>query len=324
MSAGHLTRRSALLLGAGVAGHAALAPMFITRAAPLAYRLEPQRLADGAWMVAGAQEAMTAANGGAIANVAILDSAEGAIVIDTGSSKRYGLALAALARELTGKPVVRAYLTHFHPDHIFGSQAFGGALASTAGVAEGIKALGDDFSAAMYHTVGDWMRGTEVEIPARIVAGASEEIGGRKLSFLSLGGHTPSDLAIVEERSGLLFTGDLVFLDRAPTTPHAELARWRASLATLGAVPHSKLVPGHGPAEPGARGIAQTRDWLEVIESTIRRSFEKGLDINEAFAEPLPAWTEKIALARYEFERSIMHLYPALEAGSWPRVDRKS
>lgn len=325
MSEAAISRRGALGL-AGAAGiHAALSPMFDVLAAPLAYRLQPMAVAEGVWMIAGAQEAITRANGGAIANVVILDTSDGAVVVDTGPSRRYGEALNALAQQLTGKPVVRAFLTHFHPDHVFGSQAFGGgALASTEGVAKGLRSLGDDFAAAMYHIAGDWMRGTEVELPGRIIAEGSEEIGGRKLSFLPLGGHTPSDLAILDESSGLLLAGDLVFLDRAPTTPHADLAIWRKSLDTLAGVPHARLVPGHGPAENGARGIAQTRDWLDAIETLIRGAFEKGLDMAEAAALPLPAWAEKIALARYELERSVMHLYPKLEAREWPRVDRKA
>lgn len=325
MSGRAITRRHAIAAMSAGTACAALAPMFAVEAAPLAYHLEPIALGDGVWMIAGAQEAITRANGGAIANVAILDTADGAVVVDTGPSKRYGEALAALARKLTGKPVVRAYLTHFHPDHVFGSQAFGdGALATTAAVSDGLKKLGDDFAAGMYYITGDWMRGTEVELPRRIVAGGSEQVGERKLTFLALSGHTPSDLVILDERSGLLFTGDLVFLDRAPTTPHADLAHWRASLDTLAGVTHARLVPGHGPAEPGARGIEQTRDWLAAIEGIIHGAFEKGLTITEAMALPLPDWTNKVALARYEFQRSVMHLYPRLEAREWPRVDRKT
>lgn len=325
MNANLVSRRAALAGLSGLAAQCTLAPMFIAEAAPLAYSLEPVALADGVWMIAGAQEAITRANGGAIANVAILDTSEGAVVVDTGPSKRYGTALAALASKLTGKPVVRAYLTHFHPDHIFGSQAFAdGALASTPVVSEGIKKLGDDFAAAMYYIAGDWMRGTEVELPKRLVSEGSEEIGGRKLRFLPLGGHTPSDLAVYDERSGILFAGDLVFLDRAPTTPHADPDRWRKSLDALAGVPHARLMPGHGPAEASARGIAQTRDWLSAIEDIIRDAFDKGLDIGEAMALPLPEWASKIALARYEFQRSVMHVYPRLEAREWPRVDRKT
>ena len=298
---------------------------FDLEAAPLAYELEPRQLTDGIWMIAGAQEAITSRNGGAIANVLVLDSSAGAIVVDTGPSLRFGEALAALARQLTGKDVARVYITHFHPDHVFGNQAFAPELiAAPQGVIDGLRTTGEDFATAMYHAVGDWMRGTEVVLPSRVVDGGYEDVGDRRLRFLPLAGHTASDLAIFDERTGLLIAGDLVFLDRAPTTPHAELGRWRTALATLGGIPHSLLVPGHGPAEPGARGIEQTRRWLDSIHEIIREAFDKGLSMNETAALDLPAWTGTIALARYEFERSVAHLVPKLEAEKLPRVDERS
>lgn len=312
---------------AGLATSWPLASLFSAldaAAAPLTYALKPQKLADGVWMIAGAQEAITQQNGGAIANVAILDSTAGAIVIDTGPSHRYGDALAALAKELTGKPIARVYNTHFHPDHVMGNQGFAAeAIAAPQGVVDGLKALGNAFADAMYLSAGDWMRGTEVQLPGTILDGKVEDFGSRRIRPLIMRGHTASDLVLFDETSGMLFAGDLVFLDRAPTTPHADVERWRIALGNLGSVPFSRLIPGHGPAEASVRGIEQTRQWLEMLWQTIADSFEKGLDMTEAIAVPLPKWTDGIALARYEFERSVMHVYPQLESARWPRVDAK-
>lgn len=318
-----LTRRQAIAAMAGTAAAPYLAA-FGLDASPLIYELKPRQLVDGVWLVAGAQEAITRDNGGAIANVAILDSDKGAIIIDTGPSLRYGEALSALARSLTKKDIARVYITHFHPDHMFGNQAFKPeVIASSQGVIDGIKAMGAAFADSMYYAAGDWMRGTEPMAPATVLAGEAEDFGNRRIRPLAMRGHTDSDVALFDEASGILFAGDLVFLDRAPTTPHADIERWRIALATLGGIPHGLLVPGHGPAEPGARAIEQTRRWLETIEPQIKGAFDKGLDVAEAVALPLPDWTSTIALARYEYERSVMHLYPKLEAARWPRVDRK-
>jgi quinoprotein relay system zinc metallohydrolase 1 len=318
-----LTRREALAL---LQATAVLSPAILAleaAASPLTYEIKPQMLADGIWIVTGAQEAITQANGGAIANITILDSTAGAIIVDTGPSRRYGEALAAVAKELTGKDVARVYNTHFHPDHVFGNQAFDAAkIAAPQGVIDGMKDLGNAFADAMYYTAGDWMRGTELVLPGTVLSGEPEDFGNRRIRPLAMKGHTSSDLVLFDEASGFLIAGDLVFLDRAPTTPHADLERWRIALANLGSIPFSIMVPGHGPAEKSVRGIEQTRQWIEAIEGIVREAFEKGLDVTEAIALPLPKWTEKIALARYEYERTVMHLFPKLEAGRWPRVDK--
>lgn len=288
------------------------------------YALAPRKLAEGVWVLSGRQEAITRANGGAIANSVIFDSRDGAIVVDTGPSRRFGEALAALARELTGKPVVRAYLTHMHPDHALGNQAFTpAALAAPAGVIAGLKANAAGYADALYRLAGDAMRGTEPVIPATVVKDGVEEFGGRRLRLTVLSGHTAADLVIFDEASGLLVAGDVTFLDRAPTTPDADLAQWRRSLDRLAAVEHARLIPGHGPVEPGARAIAQTRDWLDAIEQMIRDAFTQGLDMGETMALPLPPALQGLALARYEYERSVMHLLPKLEAGL-PRVDERN
>jgi quinoprotein relay system zinc metallohydrolase 1 len=321
MSSSIIDRRAALVRMGATAALAAL-PAFDLAAAPRAYTLAPRRLTDGVWMVAGAQEAITEANGGAIANITIFDTTDGAVLVDCGPSLKYGRALIDVVRTLTGKPVARVYLTHFHPDHVFGAQAFAaGVVAATPGVVAGLTQMGEDFSAAMYRTAGDWMRGTELVLPTTLVERPTEEIGGRRFRLLRMKGHTASDLVVYDERTGIMVAGDLVFLDRAPTTPHATLADWRIALATLGGIPHTMLVPGHGPAEEASnRGTEQTRRWLEAIERLVGDAFERGLDITEAAALPLPTWTDGIALARYELERSVAHLYPALEAGRLPRV----
>lgn len=318
-----LSRRQAVTaLSATLAAH--WLPAFDASAAPLAYRLKPIGIADGIWMVPGAQEAITASNGGAIANTIIMDTTAGAVLVDTGPSLRFGEALAALAGELTRKPVARVYLTHFHPDHVFGNQAFDAkAIAATSAVAKGLEELGEAFADSMYRAAGDWMRGTELRLPATVIEGGVEDFGNRRIRCLPMRGHTGSDLVLFDELSGVLIAGDLVFVDRAPTTPHANLERWRISLANLGGIPCSRIVPGHGPVEETDRGITQTRDWLEAIYAMVLDAFERGLDISEAVALDLPPWTSGIALARYEYERTVMHLYPMFEAEKWPRVDEK-
>lgn len=322
---GPVVDRRALIGSAGLAGALSFWPMFAAVSAPLRYNLEPIELAPGVWMIAGADEAISRANGGAIANITIFDTSDGAVVIDTGPSRRYGEELEALARQLTGKPVVRALLTHFHPDHVFGCQAFSSeALAAPKGVVDGLKQSGEDFATAMYYLAGDWMRGTELVLPQKIINSGHEDIGERRLRYLVLEGHTDSDLAVFDEHSGVLVAGDLAFLNRAPTTPHADLPAWHRSIAELSELSTLRLVPGHGPAEKTSRALSQTEQWLKMLEERIGDAFERGLAITEAMDEPLPGWTEKIALARYEFERSVMHLYPKLEGDRWPRVDQSN
>ena len=299
---------------------AALAPLM---AAPLSYHLRPQKVAPNTYALIGKREFFSKQNGGDIANIAFIDTEEGVILIDTGSSLRYGQALKAKIRELTGKEVIRVYNTHFHPDHCLGNQAFEAEIiAAMPPMIEQLKLHGEAFSDNLYRLLGDWMRGTQVVLPGHAIHQSSEKFGSHRFEMLPMQGHTSSDLAILDHKTGLLFTGDLAFLDRAATTPHADLQQWHKSLADLKRIPHTILLPGHGPVDRNGRALEQTAHYLSWLEKTLRASVRRGDDMLSAAAIQIPEEFQKIAIVKQEFERSIAHIFPHLEEKLLPFINK--
>lgn len=291
-------------------------------AAPLTYVLVPEPVAEGIWLIRGADDDIRASNGGAIANITVIATDAGAVLVDAGPSLRYGRQLAEVAAKLVGKPVTRVYLTHLHPDHTYGDAAFDpAAIAATPALIVSLKAEGGGFADGMYRLLGDWMRGTELRFPGHVVSAPAETVGGRTFRMLPLAGHSAADLVLLDTRTGTLVAGDLVFHNRAPSTPHGDLPRWRTSLDTLKALGHARVIPGHGPldATPGT-AIDQTRGWIDWLDGALGDAAAKGLDMVEAGAMPIPSRFAAVKEARYELQRSVAHLYPAFEA-RWPRVD---
>ena len=287
------------------------------------YVLNPEKVAEGLWFVRGADEAITFANGGAIANCAILATDAGAVLFDCGPSLDYGRQLGDLARRLTGKPVVQVLISHLHPDHAFGAAAFDPAIVSALpGTIAEITRDGPGMTDAMFRILADWMRGTELVVPTRQLTQGPLVIGGRHLRLMALAGHSGSDLAVLDEATGTLIAGDLVFHNRAPATPDATLAKWHAALDTLNATPHQLLLPGHGPADNTGAAIAQTADWLTWVESALTDAAAHGLDMAEAGQMPIPPRFAGVAAARYELQRSVSHFYPGIEAARLPRIDQ--
>ena len=309
--------RRGVLLGALALPFAARAQQFAGTYAP-----EATLIGDGIWMVRGADEALGFDNGGAIANSVIMASDAGAIVVDSGPSLGFGQALEALARRVTGRAVTQVYITHLHPDHSFGSGAFAAAqIHALPGTRSELERDGTGFADAMYRMLHGWMAGTELVLPTGDVTDGEAEVGGRPLRLLALSGHSEGDLAILDTSTGTLIAGDLVFHNRAPATPHATFATWHAALDRLAAAPHGQCVPGHGPLDRSGAAIAQTRDWLLWLESTLREAVAGGLDMAEAASLPIPDRFSGIAAARYELTRSVSHFYPRLEAALFPRID---
>lgn len=310
-----LARRGVLL--------GALTLPFAVRAQNFAGTYAPQATAigDGIWMVAGADDVIGIANGGAIASSVIMASNAGAIVVDTGPSLAFGKALDALAQQVTGTPVARVYITHLHPDHSFGNGAFPGAgIHALPETRTDLQREGTGFEDAMYRLLVGWMAGTELVLPRGDVTSGDVSFGGRALHMLALSGHSEGDLAILDKASGTLIAGDLVFHNRTPATPHADFAGWQAALATLAATDHAQLVPGHGPLDRQGAAIAQTRDWLGWLETTLREAVASGLDMAEATNLPIPERFAGMAAARYELTRSVSHFYPRFETELLPQI----
>lgn len=312
-----LMRRSLLIGGAA----SLFLPRLQANAASLTYNLKATQIAPSTYLVSGKMENFSMHNGGHIVNIAFIDTEEGVVLIDSGPSFRYGKELKQLINKTTGKQVVRVYLTHFHPDHCLGNQAFNPKLiAATQKLVDGLKVSGEGFLSNMYRLLGDWMRDTEVLLPEHIITTSSEKFGTHRIELIPMQGHTDSDLAILDHKTNMLFAGDLCFLDRAATTPHANIGEWQSSLKQLKKIPHKALLPGHGPVDRKGRAIEQTYDYITWLEKELTESVKQGNDMIEAANMPIPEQFRSIELVREEFERSVSHLFPDLEEKLLPYV----
>ena len=278
------------------------------------YGLRPQAVTEGVFVFEGRREHFSRDNGGNIVNTGYILTDEGAVVIDTGPSKRYGQQMRAIIEASSGKPVSRVYLTHGHPDHFLGNQAYADRpIYALAGTRQTIRTLGDDLSANLYRLVGGWMEGTEANTPVQELKPGTVDVGGRTLRLISKLGHTDADLAVFDEKTRTLFAGDLVFFERTPTTPNADITMWLAALDELDRLEFAALVPGHGPVVRDHQAIEQTRAYLKWLRDSLRQAARRGLDLNEAMQLPVPERFRKLAVFDEEFQRSVVHLYPEME-----------
>ncbi|MBP6189900.1 MAG: quinoprotein relay system zinc metallohydrolase 1 [Azonexus sp.] len=282
------------------------------------YRLSAVPVAKDVYTFIGKTEDFTTDNGGNIVNTAFIVAPQGVIVIDSGPSLRYGQQMRRAIATVTAKPIALVINTHHHPDHFLGNQAFADVpIAALAETRNGIAADGNAFAENLFRMSGDWMKGTEVQIPGKTLNAGRFDVAGRSLRLVALDGHTGADLVIVDDSSGVVFAGDLVFNGRAPTTPHADVAHWLAALDQLDALTREAsfkvLLPGHGAPTADAAPIRQTRAWLTWLSATMRDAAKAGLDMNDTLALPLPPEFAALPVAASEYRRSVGHLFPAAE-----------
>jgi glyoxylase-like metal-dependent hydrolase (beta-lactamase superfamily II) len=138
-------------------------------------------------------------------------------------------------------------------------------------------------------------------------------LGQREFQWLELKGHTDSDLVLIDKTSGIAFVGGLIFSRRVPTTPHARISDWLASLDRLEALGLHTVVPSHGPVFSDGSGLAQTRRYLIWLDGHFQRAARLGWDMNELLRAPVPEEFGAWAAFKTEYVRNIAHLYPGYE-----------
>lgn len=281
----------------------------------LDYQLEPIQVAAATYVFIGAKEDFSYENGGNIVNTGFIVTEEGVVVIDTGPSLRYGQQMRKAINKITDKPIIKVLITHHHPDHFLGNQAYEDipiyALPETINL---LKRDAAGFLDNVYRMSGPWISGTEISSTnIQPINKEREKIGSHSLRYIKLQGHTGADLVIYDEATGVLFTGDIVFHNRTLTTPHADPVNWLKSLDKLKDIDFAFIVPGHGEVSNNIGPVEQTRDYLIWLESTIEQSVSHGLDMTEVLGLPIPERFSHFGVLKREYTRSVTHRYPIYE-----------
>ena len=96
-----------------------------------------------------------------------------------------------------------------------------GAELFLPGSISGMQAEGGAYADNLYRLCGDWMRGTDMVVPAEPVFAATQVYGGHRLRLIPLSGHTQADLAIYDETTPILRAK----ADARPASPGRQITK---------------------------------------------------------------------------------------------------
>ena len=245
-------------------------------------------VSPGVFVHQGRYEIFTPRNSGDTSNNGFIIGRDGVAVIDTGGSPRVGRELLGAIRVRTKLPIKYVINTHMHPDHVFGNVAFEAEKPVFVGHAKLPRALAaraDRYLAINKELLGDAFEGERIIPPTELVKDRLElDLGDRKLLIEAHAtAHTDNDLTVLDEKTGMMFLGDLLFSKHVPALD-GSIRGWLMLIDTLKARPDIKLaVPGHGPASmPWPTAIAAEERYLSKIADDVRGMIKQGKTLADA------------------------------------------
>jgi len=275
-----------------------------------------EKIADGVYVRPGRIAVLFEADN--VANTAFVVGERCVAVIDTGGSPAEGRALTAAIRKITQLPVCFVINTHVHPDHMLGNEAFerdGVEFIGHKNLPRAMAQRGDTYRQRAAEYSGNAAHIPKIVLPERTVSGTVQlDLGRRMLTLRAHGtAHTDNDVSVLDEQSGTLFAGDLVFLDHLPVLD-GSINGWLDELGRLMEKSLRAVVPGHGPGEADwPLAAAPTVDYLTSLRAATRSWIARGGELGAAQQSIEAADRDRWRLIDQYHKRNVAAAFAELE-----------
>ena len=233
-----------------------------------ALALEVQKVTDGVYALVGELAQRSPKNLGNNATFGVVITKDGVVLVDPGGSWKGAAAIDKAISELTDKPV-KIVINSGGQDHRWIGNGYWkskGAkiIASQAAVADH-KDRG-----SLQMTVLDTLLGKELDGTEPVYANTTFEtehklsFGGVAFEIHHVGqAHTPGDSFIWLKQKNVMFSGDIVYVERIlGVGPQSHSGEWIKTFTAMAAFNPAHIVPGHGHATSLAKATTQTFDYL--------------------------------------------------------------
>jgi quinoprotein relay system zinc metallohydrolase 2 len=277
-----------------------------------------EKVAEGIYVHHGVHEELDEGYHGDICNIGFIVGKKGVAVVDSGGSYRIGMQLREAIRKVTDLPILYVINTHVHPDHIFGNAAFKGDHPIFVGhekLADAMERRKETYMRNNQAWLGEAFDGSEMIKPTLAVASTQElDLGERSLSLRAWPpAHTSADLTVLDQQTGTLWTGDLLFVERTPSMDGDTLS-WLKIIPDLQRLPAKLAVPGHGAATADWKAaLEKEKHYFEVLLGDIRSNIKQGVSMEKSMETAAASERTQWVLFDSVNRRNVNILYPKLE-----------
>lgn len=280
--------------------------------------LDVTQVADGVYVHQGEHKDLDESYHGDIANIGFIVGSKGVAVIDTGGSLKIGRQLHEAVRKVTPKAILYVINTHVHPDHIYGNAAFVQDKPQFVGhekLGNAMELRKETYQRINEAWLGEDFAGSEIIKPTLPVQNSlTLDLGDRTLQIKAHPqAHTNTDITVMDSKTGTLWTGDLLFVERTPSID-GDIKGWLGIMQDLKSLPAKKVVPGHGPVVDGSQNaFAKEERYLSTLLEDVRNSIKQGEPMEQAMETAAASEKDNWLLFPTVNRRNVNFIYPKLE-----------
>ncbi len=246
-------------------------------------------VADGVYAYIGDTGPRSVENEGLNANIGLVVTPAGAVLIDSGATYRSARQIHEAVKKVTPQPVKWVLNTGGQDHRWLGNGYFkeqGAEIIAHADARADMQARGGDHLAGLKATLQDRADGTVPSLPTRFISERDSrlELGGVVFQFEHRNGaHTPGDMMVWLPQKNVLFTGDVVYVNRLlGVIPVSNTRNWLATFAVIEVLNPKVIVPGHGDVTDLATARADTQEYLVALRAHMKKAVDDGVDMSAA------------------------------------------
>jgi len=245
-------------------------------------------VSPGIWAIEGPATQRNSENLGNNATFGLIETEDGAVLIDPGGTWGGANALHDVLRGLTDKTVAYVINTGGQDHRWLGNgywKANGATIIASADAVADQKERGSLELTMLSQLVGEAIAGTEpVYADVIFEDNYTLKLGDRRIEIRHpAAAHTPGDSFVWLPKERVVFTGDVVYVGRIlGVMEFSNSAAWLDAFAAIEALEPLHIVPGHGALTTLETAQADTRDYLINLRQRMREHIDAGGDIIES------------------------------------------
>ena len=270
-----------------IAASVGAALVLVASAHALEVKFQP--IADGVFAHIGDIGPRSLENEGLNANIGLVVTPAGSVLIDSGATYRSARQIHDAVKKVTPQPVKWVINTGGQDHRWLGNGYFkeqGAEIIAHANARADMQARGGDHLAGLKSILKDNADGTVPTLPTRFICGNDSrlELGGVVFQLEHRNGaHTPGDMMVWLPQMNVLFTGDVVYVNRLlGVIPVSDTRNWLATFAVIEELHPKVIVPGHGDVTDLATARADTRAYLVALRAHMKKAVDDGVDMSTA------------------------------------------